>query len=339
MKIAIIGSGWFGCHLANILKKKFDIIIFEKENSIFRGQSGFNSNRLHLGFHYPRAKFTRNQCKKSFVKFKTKYSNLVSPIKFNYIGIHKNSKVSFKRYVEIMKRSNLRFDIVKNLLNLKNITGLIKCPEMLINRDSSKNYFKRKLKDLKIKFNFKVFKISNFKDYATLNNNKEKFDWVIDCSGCSIKKIKNFNLLYEPRITLVYKSLKKDLAIMLMDGKYWSIYPMKDKLYTLGSVMYSRLSGGSKNKSQAEKVIKRFTKNKLIKVVKKFEDQVSNDYPSFKSCFKYHSYYTSIATINNSIRDERPFKIFKKKRTISVLGGKIDTVIEAGEKIEKLLKK
>ena len=65
MKIAIIGSGWFGCHLAHIFnKKKFDVTIFEKEKEIFQGQSGFNSNRLHLGFHYPRAKKLEISAKK-----------------------------------------------------------------------------------------------------------------------------------------------------------------------------------------------------------------------------------------------------------------------------------
>ena len=57
-KIAIIGAGWFGCHIAlEILKlNKFKIQIFERNKDIFNGASSNNQNRLHLGFHYPRSK-------------------------------------------------------------------------------------------------------------------------------------------------------------------------------------------------------------------------------------------------------------------------------------------
>ena len=50
-KVLIIGAGWFGCHLfKNLNRKKYSLKIFEKNNSIFSSQSGFNSNRLHMGF-------------------------------------------------------------------------------------------------------------------------------------------------------------------------------------------------------------------------------------------------------------------------------------------------
>ena len=339
MKIAIIGSGWFGCHLAHIFtKKKFEVTIFEKENKIFQGQSGFNSNRLHLGFHYPRAKVTRDQCKNSYKNFKAAYPMLVKNIRFNYIGIHKNSKVKFSKYIEIMRNSNLKFSIVKNSLNLKNVTGLIKCSEMLIKSDDSKAYFEKKLKNLKVKLNYKVLKIKGFKNFAKIDDLNTKFDWVLDCTGCSLKKINNFDLLYEPRITLIYKSKLKDLAIMLMDGKYWSIYPIKNNLYSLGSVINSRLTKGHKDKIKADKIIKKLKISDVNKIKQRFENQVTNDYPNFRSMFKYHSYYTSVATISNSIRDERPSKIYKQKRVISILGGKIDTVIEVGEKIKKIIR-
>jgi hypothetical protein len=339
MKVIIIGAGWYGCHIASILEKKnIEVLLVEKEKDIFLGQSGFNSNRLHLGFHYPRANLTRKQCKYSFKKFILKYPSLVDKIKDNFIGIHKNSKVSFFDYQKIMKQSDLKFKVNKKIFNINNVKGFIKCDEMLIKCDVSIDYFKKKLSKIKKKFNFKVVKIKNFKNYIKVNGIKDKFDWAIDCSGCSIKKMNNFNVLYEPRITLVYKSKKKSLAIMIMDGKFWSIYPIKKDLYSLGSVIHSRLLNGFKDKLKAEQVIKKFKKTDVSSIIQKFEDQVLSDFPKFKSFFKYHSFYTSLATINNSTNDDRPFKIYKKKRIISVLGGKIDTVIEAGEKVEKTLK-
>ena len=68
-KIAIIGAGWFGCYLAYILKKKFEVKIFEKEKNIFLGASGNNQNRLHRGFHYPRSFKTIQESKNGYKKF------------------------------------------------------------------------------------------------------------------------------------------------------------------------------------------------------------------------------------------------------------------------------
>ena len=71
MKIAIIGAGWFGCHIGHeLLKEGHKVTIFEREKELFNGASGNNQNRLHLGYHYPRSNLTRVQSKKGFNIFK-----------------------------------------------------------------------------------------------------------------------------------------------------------------------------------------------------------------------------------------------------------------------------
>ena len=57
-KIAIIGSGIFGCTLALVLSKKYDVSIFEIKNDILNEASKMNQFRFHLGFHYPRSQST-----------------------------------------------------------------------------------------------------------------------------------------------------------------------------------------------------------------------------------------------------------------------------------------
>ena len=49
MKIAIIGGGWVGCHIANKLEKNHSINIFEKNNFLFQETSLKNQNRLQIG--------------------------------------------------------------------------------------------------------------------------------------------------------------------------------------------------------------------------------------------------------------------------------------------------
>ena len=88
IKIAIIGSGWFGCHIGLKLKKKnFNVKIFEKGNDIFFNSSGNNTNRLHLGFHYPRSIKTREMSYKGYKRFVKEYPKLSSKINENIYAI------------------------------------------------------------------------------------------------------------------------------------------------------------------------------------------------------------------------------------------------------------
>lgn len=77
MKIAIIGSGIYGCHLALHLVKHHQIDIYEREPDIFAGASSFNSFRIHKGYHYPRSGKTREMCKRDEAKFVKLYRHLI----------------------------------------------------------------------------------------------------------------------------------------------------------------------------------------------------------------------------------------------------------------------
>jgi L-2-hydroxyglutarate oxidase LhgO len=69
LKIVIIGGGWYGCYSALLLQDKYDVILIEKNDDIFKESSYYNQNRLHLGYHYSRNFNTRNLCKNGFNKF------------------------------------------------------------------------------------------------------------------------------------------------------------------------------------------------------------------------------------------------------------------------------
>ena len=77
-RIAIVGGGWYGCHLACELSKLgAKITLFEKEFQLLQGASGYSTFRLHIGPHHPRDQLTRAQLKESFQRFIEKYEELV----------------------------------------------------------------------------------------------------------------------------------------------------------------------------------------------------------------------------------------------------------------------
>ena len=109
MKIAIIGSGFFGTTIALKLSKSHEIDLFEKEKDILNGASKINQFRFHLGFHYPRSKKTINEIKSSYKLFTNFFSNKVFGKTKNYYSISsEESKINFKKYLKVLKNSNLK---------------------------------------------------------------------------------------------------------------------------------------------------------------------------------------------------------------------------------------
>ena len=102
MNICIIGGGWVGCHLANKLKNKHNIIIYEKNDKLFNESSSNNQNRLHLGFHYARNHETRELCRNTYDRFLDDYGFMVSKLDKNcYCIPQKKSIIDYQTYKKI----------------------------------------------------------------------------------------------------------------------------------------------------------------------------------------------------------------------------------------------
>ena len=112
MKFLIIGAGFFGLSIAIKIKEKYpnsEVKIFEKEKDILMGASGKNQFRCHLGFHYPRAEKTIEECKKSFNEFNKYFSGCYLKSE-NYYAISKNNSLTnFETYTKVLKKNKLNF--------------------------------------------------------------------------------------------------------------------------------------------------------------------------------------------------------------------------------------
>ena len=284
-KIAIIGAGWFGCHIASeILKlKKYDIKIFDRNNQIFDGASSNNQNRLHLGFHYPRSKITRTQSKNGYKKFLKEYPFLCKRIKNNIYSIaeSKNTKIDFETFLQIMRAENLNFKIInEKIFGLKNISGSIITKEMLIDVEKSKKYFYKKLKSY-LSLNNEINKIRKVEKKFIIDN--DAFDYVFNCTYYQKFVQDPVGVFYEVTTSLIYKCSKNFPALTLMDGPFFTIYPLKKNYFNIYSVVHSRF-GESKKINKCEKTLIKIRKNKSFLNNKRslIEKQISNFYPNFK---------------------------------------------------------
>ncbi len=315
MKIAIVGGGWVGCHIAYKFKNEHSITLFEKNNNIFNETSFKNQNRLHLGYHYPRSFDTRELCKSSFDSFINDYGFLTESINNNlYCISKKTSLLDFETYLQIYEDMN--HTIVNQ--NFKNVSGCIDTKEKHINFQKAKLFFENELKDLIF------FKKISKKDIPILSKN---FDLVIDATNNHLNLNKKRNVFFELTLTLVYKKKRNYPfgGITLVDGKLFSIYPYYDEYYTVTDVLETPIGEFSKLQelnSYKEKITQEFIEKKK----KSIELNIKNYYPSFSRFFSYSNWFISTKVKVKNYTDSRTPVIDIKDNIISCFTGKIQGI-------------
>ena len=317
MKIAIIGGGWLGCHMATKLKGlKHDVTLFEKTD-IFDGSSFYNSNRLHKGFHYSRNKKTRELCYSTFDLFLKDYSELVEDITNNHYAIPvDNSLIDFGTFKTIFNYEQIPFTEVK-VDHLTNIEGCVIVDEKYINPLKAKAYFSDKLKD-----NILIKNITKA-DLARLST---EYDYVINTTNNQLNSIED--CYFELSIALVYdKAKNSDFgSLTMVDGPLFSIYPYQYNLYNVTDVEYTPLFT-----SKYLEDITTYKNNNLNKafirnIKDKIETKIKTYYPEFDSTFTYTDYYTAIKVKRNSASADRFPVIQKENNIISCFTGKIQGI-------------
>ena len=312
MKVCIIGGGWVGCHLTNILKKRFNVRLFESSH-LFSGTSFYNQNRLHLGYHYCRSYNTRKLCQDTFNRFIADYGHMVDSVDNNIYAIPLNrSLLDYNSYCKIFEDEDTHERVKLNILN--NIEGYISVREKFIDPNKAKKYFTDVLAE-----NLTIKSIS-LDDIEKLKN---EYDLVINCTNNSLDPIKtNHNTYNEVCHSLIYRK-KKQLpfgALTLVDGKFFSIYPYdNNNLFTLTDVEITprlNLSIEERRRLMEKKVLYYF-----------------NDFLDY---FEYDSFFTSKKVKYVSESDSRVPLIDKNSNYIRAFTGKIQGIYLIQDYIESL---
>jgi hypothetical protein len=311
MKIAIIGAGWVGCHLANRLKKNNQVVLYEK-NDIFSESSFFNQNRLHLGYHYSRSYSTRNLCKKTFNRFYNDYSFLIEDVNKNIYSVPLNdSLIDFNTYLKIFDDFNTHQII--NIQSLKNVEGSISVEEKYINPIKSKNYFREELEDL--------IRYENISE-NNLSSLQKDCDLIINSTNNNLLPILE-NTFSENCLVILYEKIKDTEfdALTFVDGKLMSIYPydLNKNLYSLTDVEFT---------PQA---------NLPVEIVRdKMESKILKYYDNFLNDFKYHSYTKSVKYKIKNFSDNRIPLMKHTDNIVSCFTGKIQGIYTIEDYIKNL---
>ncbi len=352
MRIAIIGGGFYGCYLAfklkNKFKSKYKVDIFEKNNDLLKEAAINNQWRLHLGFHYPRSKQTIRQCVKGYKLFVQDFNKYIFYPKWNLYLIHKDSKTSFKQFLKIYKKFNLKikkFDLNKlNFLrNTSDYLGAIKTKEGVIKFDKLNNFLKKKIiNSCKLFLNTQISNINSQK--GKLKDQKgniyDNYDYILNCTytNPNLGNNKKFKIKYELVGMVEAKNpFYKKIALTIVDGPYISIYPRTNKTVSLSSVKFTPIKKvlTQKNIYKLEKKILRkkdLYMNKIVKDVKKYFISNLN--------IKIVKFILSTKVkILNDNQDQRPTLLTKNNKVFNILCGKIDAAPLIYKKILKNISK
>ena len=335
--IIIIGTGWYGCYAALLLKNKYNITIIEQKSDIFDNSSYYNQNRLHLGYHYPRNYNTRILCKKYFYKFKEKFGELLNNITNNYYLISNESLIDLKTYNSIYRFEGYEFNTIKNDTFDNIYDEIFIVDEEVINSEKTKNYFKKNL-NCNIIFNKKVTSIINKKNISVILDDLTELncDLVIDCTYNQLG-LSNKKYTYEKTISLLFEKINNINfnAITIMDGDFSSLYPrdIDNNIYTLTDVEYTPFYKSDNidevnNYVLGQEELENIKNNMINKFSKYYKDFITN--------FEYKGYFISNKTKLISGSCSRECIIENNKNIISVNCGKIIGIFELENYLQEI---
>lgn len=349
--IVIVGGGFFGCQIA-LFHKQLNpadkVMIIEEKDALMSRASYYNQARLHAGPHYPRSEKTIRSCVKNYDRFIKDYPAAVVELD-NYYAVARNSKTSSDQFLQTMHTLGVaiektpRTDTIWDYLSQETIEECFKVREAAIDNVKLAKEVVKKLKqaNVQVRFNTHITRIS---DNRLSCNTGEVFtaDKIYLCAYSSNNKIleaselQPLEVFYE-RVMLarVKNPLFKNVALTVMDGDFFSIYPFPAEkgMHTLSSVQNSVLDRWQWN----EKASKNFSTNYPPNTIYKFYRDAAPYCPKIQE-FMFESEFVEVKTLlpKNELDDGRPI-LFKQQPDnpyiISVVGGKLDNVYDLLDKL------
>jgi hypothetical protein len=328
MNIRIIGAGWYGCHIAATLKRQgHRVELHESGADIFSGASGANPARLHLGFHYPRSKLTRQACQEHFAAFMLAYGSMTRHIPVNLYAIAaEDSYLDFGTYLKVMQ-GDAEFIAVQDPaeFGLANVEGAVQTAERHIVIDAAKAHFRALLAD-DIRLNVPPGAITT-----------APFDWTIDCTFCANDEqaIDRF----EPCVTALLEG-PTDKAVTVMDGPFPSLYPWNESqgLNSLTSARFTPFTKTCKTYAEARATLDALSEYEIHDRCHAMFKQLCRYWPAAGDLYRFAGYRTAIRAMPRSGADARLVDILRVgPRRLRVRAGKIDAIVHAGRTISLMI--
>ncbi|MGB4100720.1 MAG: FAD-dependent oxidoreductase [Alphaproteobacteria bacterium] len=338
MKIGIIGAGWYGCHLASVLRQRgHEITIFEASDGVLNRASTLNQARLHAGYHYPRCFRTRSETAQCFTRFLATYPQFTKPIAENVYAVSDaNSMMDFWTYTQTMRALNLKFVEANPLkYHLANVEGCMTTEERSLNFPVAQEYFRATLA-ASLRLDHAVKEVKELGNRVQIDG--EIFDLAINCTWCALNTYSGpHTLFFEPTTLFYYEATEPFFgALTTMDGACFSIYPFADNVYTLSHVGLTP-RGQFNTFAEADHINNALTATFIHDIRERMVSEVLREFPSFRDRFQFVGVQRSVKTKFVNARASRRTIVARYGNVVTVLSGKIDTIFVAEDAILEML--
>lgn len=356
-RIAVVGAGIFGCHIAMELSKlNVEIYLFEKNSSILSGATSNSQNRIHLGLHYPRDMETALQSIVGFNKFVAKYPESTFRNFNNYYSVaNSGSKITFEQFIKFSEEAKIFISEVKTpperfLHDTEMFGTLYKCNEAILDTKLLQGQLRENLETSQIKLNLgeEVISVESIGDYYSLTTEKSEysFDLVIRATyNCDSIISRSINLNsekfeFQNTVIAILNSNEKAFGLTVVDGDYLTVLPYG----RTGSFLAYAPTISTINRKVSSKLPKDndFTINNDVRQANSslIAARVRSYLPKFKFS-ETGKYLKSFRTIRLDARatDKRTSHInMIENKFIDIWSGKIDHCIDISEEIFSIVK-
>lgn len=368
----VVGAGVFGCALAvQLAEQGLSVLLVEREDAPLRRASFNNQARVHQGYHYPRSMLTAMRSRINFARFVADYGDCVDQSRPAYYAVARSfSKVNAYQFLRFCQSigavARPAPASVKTLFHRKLIEEVYHVEEPVFNADRLRERLLVEIahRGVKLVNRFEVCRLRREPDglcaSARAVDDKASVQQVfarlvLNCTYSGLNEVlreselETYTLRHElTEMALV--SLPDPLArlcITVMDGPFFSLmpFPARSPLHTFSHVRYTPhctwWERGPQDRSLPDSLAWPQWIRSRPSNFRYMQADAARYIPSLTEARQHDSIW-EIKTLlpRSEIDDSRPILFASNNRNasvISVLGGKVDNLYDARDKLREHL--
>jgi len=245
MNIAVIGGGIFGALCAmRLADEGCHVTLFERNFQLLMGTSG-RANRLHMGYHYPRADETAQQCLRGYYQFEREFEEAkIAGVRNTYFIASEGSLTDPEVYLGFCERLGLAYeliDLTSFTPTMSNVSMGIRTEETVFDADSLRRLVARRLSDrgVTVRYGAEVVSVGSASagfQVDVAGAGKLAFGAVVNCSYADVNRLtaqlgfsvqpRQYEYVAAPIIEIDEPTMA---SITIMDGPFVSLLPLSRK--------------------------------------------------------------------------------------------------------------
>eukprot|EP01023_Acetabularia_acetabulum_P047778 TRINITY_DN5039_c0_g1_i3.p1 TRINITY_DN5039_c0_g1~~TRINITY_DN5039_c0_g1_i3.p1 ORF type:complete len:458 (-),score=76.86 TRINITY_DN5039_c0_g1_i3:258-1631(-) len=358
--VAVIGGGWYGCHIALKLAEQEgkSVVLFEAKDDLFKGASGSYGIRLHAGPHYPRSEVTRREVQATFLPIMQQYPNFfvhTSPAIYalGTKDVDGNPpRVQWPHFQQVCEECYDAKEINLNKEQYQNIVGAYSVFEPSLHMDKPREYFKMAppKAGVQVILNHKVKQLQGEKGGVIVDG--KNYDWAINCTYYQdfnpLSSIMGAQVCYQACCTLLYEEIggggvgekSPPFSFTIMDGWFLCLMPFvknDSQQVVLYHAKYTILDTFT-NMQDCQLLLHNLSDEWIQHNVKpRMEQDALRFFPQFLKHYRYVGYNSGAATKIKNAHEFRSSLVWAQDRIINVFSGKVNNICEAAEEVKFLM--